>query len=160
MFAFSEDIQTKMIEQWHDSQIRYLALTENKPVEKHGVIENWLHENAQRKLVATPKEVANSKFAKTSYEYLKKYGDCHLIEVKVHTGRSKQIRVHLSDLGCPVVGDRKYGADTLVLRQIRLALHLMEFKHPVKGNLISLKYQPAAKFFNPSITENELYKIL
>ncbi|MDP2722824.1 MAG: RluA family pseudouridine synthase [Bacteroidales bacterium] len=160
LFAFSEDIQAKMIEQWHDSQIRYLALTENKPFEKQGVIENWLHENAQRKLVATPKEVANSKFAKTSFEYLKRYGENHLLELNIHHGRSKQIRAHLSDLDCPVVGDRKYGADTLVLRQIRLALHSLEFKHPVKGNLISLKYQPAAKFFNPSTTENELYKIL
>ena len=160
LFALSEDIQTKMIEQWHDSQISYLALTENKPFEKQGVIENWLHENAQRKLIATPKEVANSKFAKTSFEYIKRYGENHLLELNIHNGRSKQIRVHLADLGCPVVGDRKYGADTLVLRQIRLALHFMELNHPVKGNLISLKYQPSIKFFNPSTTENELYKIL
>jgi len=160
LFARSEEIQQVMISHWHDVNIKYLALTENKPENKQGTIENWLHENAQRKLIATPKEVANSKWAKTSYEYLKKYGDCHLLEMKVHTGRSKQIRVHLADLGCPVVGDRKYGADTLVLRQIRLALHFMELNHPVKGNLISLKYQPSVKFFNPSTTENELYKIL
>ena len=160
LFALSENIQTKMIEQWHDSQMSYLALTENKPFEKQGVIENWLHENAQRKLIATPKEVANSKFAKTSFEYIKRYGENHLLELNIHNGRSKQIRVHLADLDCPVVGDRKYGADTLVLRQIRLALHFMELNHPVKGNQISLKYQPSIKFFNPSITENELYKIL
>ena len=43
-----------------------------------------------------------------------------LLEVDLETGRKNQIRVHLSEMGCPVVGDRRYGADARYERRIRL----------------------------------------
>lgn len=160
LFALSEPIQQKMIRHWHDVSMKYLAITEKKPSPTQGVIENWIHETTLRKLAATKEEVPESKFVKTSYELVRQQGRFFVVEVTVESGKAKQIRLHLSDLGCTIAGDRKYGDNSDVLRQLRLAANFMEFKHPVTGLMVSLSYVPAPKFFSPSNKENELYKIL
>jgi 23S rRNA pseudouridine1911/1915/1917 synthase len=160
LFAKTEEYQTMIKENWQHVIKKYLALTENRPKTDTGFIESWLKDTAEQKVIELKKETADSKFAKTEYTYLRAEKKFHLLEIKLHTGRKNQIRVHLSGIGCPIVGDRKYGASPKPERQIRLAAYYLEFKHPVTGKTVELKYQPAAKFFNPSNKEDEKYKIL
>ncbi len=85
----------------------------------------------------------SGRIAITHYELLEIIGDYSLIRVRIETGRTHQIRVHLSYIGHPVVGDRVYGRkedETLISRQ---ALHSSRlcFLHPVSGKLLDF-YSP------------------
>jgi 23S rRNA pseudouridine1911/1915/1917 synthase len=158
MFAKTEEMQIEMKHIWPDVTKKYMALTEKKPSKTSGVIENWLKDTESQKVKEYNYEISGSKFAKTEYRFIKGEKKYSLIEVTLHTGRKNQIRVHLSGIGCPIVGDRKYGAEPLPVRQIRLAAWSMEFVHPKTGNTMEIKYQPGNQFFNPSQKEDEKYK--
>jgi 23S rRNA pseudouridine1911/1915/1917 synthase len=160
IFAKNELLQIEMKDNWQTVVKKYLALTEHKPQVEKGFIENWLKDGHDQKVIAYPKEVKGSKFAKTEYQYLKAENKFHLMEVILHTGRKNQIRVHLSEIGCPIVGDRKYGAEGTIKRQVRLAAYKLEFNHPVTKENILLEYKPATRFFKPSQSEDENYKII
>lgn len=160
LFAKSEKLQLELIKQWPKVTIKLLALSEGRPLADKGEVSNWLSESSLRTLVSTEKEVAHSHFGKTSYAYIRAEGHYHLLEIQVIEGRNKQIRKHLADLGCPIVGDRKYGANASVKRQLRLSANTMELTHPVTGRLLQLSYQPPKTFFTPSGSANEQYKIL
>ena len=62
------------------------------------------------------------------------------------TGRKNQIRVHLSEMGHPLVGDRRYGADDTIFRRIRLHACYLGFKHPVSGRFLEFE-SPMPKGF-------------
>ena len=68
-----------------------------------------------------------------------KYGDHTLVEVRIKTGRTHQIRVHLSHIGHPIAGDSLYGGRTdLIDRQALHAYHI-EFSHPMSGERVSFE---------------------
>jgi 23S rRNA-/tRNA-specific pseudouridylate synthase len=69
-----------------------------------------------------------------------------LLEIRLETGRKNQIRVQLSSIDCPIVGDRKYGADATFVRQIRLFACSLSFKHPITKKQIKLSL-PMPKTF-------------
>ena len=160
LFARSEKFQARIKEMWPQVTKKYLALTENKPEPPSGIIENWLIDTSMQKVIASEEQVEGSKFAYSEYKYIKKVKNYHLIEIQLHTGRKNQIRVHMAGINCPIVGDRKYGADASVVRQVRLASCSIEFVHPFTQKQVSVKYSPPARFFNPSQKNDEKYKIL
>jgi 23S rRNA pseudouridine1911/1915/1917 synthase len=160
MFAKSESLQDKIKQSWQNVTKRYLALVEGEPSSNSGVIEGWLRENREQRVMVYNKEVEGGKFSKTEYTILRKEGKFNLLEITLHTGRKNQIRAHLSHIGCPIVGDRKYGADGSINRQVRLAAYKLNFTHPESGTQLDLSYMPTARFFRPSSNEDENYKIL
>lgn len=90
------------------------------------------------KRIIVSKETLNSKEAVTFYKVIERFADYTLVELELKTGRTHQIRVHMSELGHPLAGDELYGgtADSLMKRQ---ALHAakIEFFHPVTNQLFS-----------------------
>ena len=158
IFAKSEEVQQQLKINWGNLTKKYLALTEGKPNPESGVIESWLKEGFKYKMKVLNKEVDGAKFAKTEYKFLEQKGKYSLLEIKLHTGRKNQIRAHLSSIKCPIVGDYKYGADSSVKRQIRLVAYFLEFKHPITGHDIKLKYMPKEIFYRPSQFKDENYK--
>jgi 23S rRNA pseudouridine1911/1915/1917 synthase len=159
MFAKSEKLQKQIKDEWQKVTKKYIALTENRPAPSTGIIENWLMDTSARKVIACPKETPGSKYAKTEYAFIRNENPYHLVEITLHTGRKNQIRVHLAGIRCPVVGDRKYGADSTFVRQIRLAAFFLEFQHPVTKKWVSVEYSPSQRFFKPSTASDEKYKI-
>ena len=112
----------------------YWAVVRNQPVPTSGTLNHWLLKNQQKNVVsAYSKEVKGSQHAELSYKLLNKVGDYYLLQVNPLTGRSHQIRVQLSTLGCPIVGDNKYGYPR-GSRKGSICLHArrLQFIHPVK----------------------------
>lgn len=159
IFAKSDEIREKLQENWQNVTKKYLCLTEDRPKDDHGYIESWLVETKNYAVIAYDKEVPNSKYAKTEYQYLRPSGKFHLLEVTLHTGRKNQIRAQLSSIGCPIVGDKKYGANDTYTRQVRLVSFFLQFTHPVTGQFLTFEYKPNPKFYKPSLNGDEHYKV-
>ena len=118
----------------------YWAIVRNKPAKPSGTLVHWLIKNPQKNVV-TPHltEVTGSQRAELSYRLLGELGGYYLIEVDPLTGRSHQIRVQLSTLGCPIVGDNKYGYPR-GSRKGSICLHArrLQFMHPVKKEPVNI----------------------
>jgi len=133
MFARAEFVKEKLQENWKQVSKYYVAQTTAIPEEKSGVIRSWLREEEHMKMVSYEQEVLDSKEAITHYRVLKTMGQYALIEIMLETGRKNQIRIHLSSIGCPIVGDRRYNDDDRTVKSIKLLSYKLEFAHPVNG---------------------------
>jgi len=138
VFAKSETTQEKMKSQWMDTKKLYYALVEGSPEEEKGTIRSWLTEGHDQKVYSV-KVQEGARLAITHYRVMDRAAGYTLLEVGLETGRKNQIRVHLSEMGCPVVGDRRYGADAKYERRIRLHAFYLSFRHPGTGNLVDFK---------------------
>lgn len=156
VFAKSEEVQEKLKENWHRYSKRYLALVENKPKDEKGTISTLLTER-DLKMFVVDKPGPDTKEAITHYSYKERIGKYHLLEVELATGKKNQIRVHLAHIGCPIVGDYKYGAAKTYKRQIRLMATQLFLKHPVNGKDLAFELKPSTIFLHPK-DRDEQYK--
>jgi len=138
LFAKSEKLQEEIKDHWMDTKKLYYALVEGQPKEDKGTIRSWLAEGHDQKVYSV-KVREGAKLGITHYRVMDRTPDYALLEVELETGRKNQIRVHLSEMGCPVVGDRRYGADSQYERRIRLHAFYLSIRHPVTGALIDFK---------------------
>lgn len=135
VFAKSEDAQQKIKDEWRDTEKKYYALVHGKPESPEGTIQNWLMEGRDQR-VRVVRQQEGAKQAVTHYRILKEFPEQTLLEVILETGRKNQIRVHLAEMGCPVVGDWRYGSKDPVKRRIRLHAFYFSIIHPVTGTRI------------------------
>ncbi len=138
LFAKNCDAMEKIKERWKETEKHYIALVEGAPPEKEGTIKSWLIEDKCQKVHST-KETEGAKFSVTHYSAIKNIPGHTLMDITTETGRKNQIRVHLSDIGCPIVGDRKYGASDKFRRRVRLHACSLSFPHPVSGERMTIK---------------------
>ncbi|OFX59105.1 MAG: hypothetical protein A2046_15060 [Bacteroidetes bacterium GWA2_30_7] len=157
IFAKSESTQYQLKENWKNVEKLYYALVEKRPEKDFGTIESWLRDHNDKLTVISGIETPDSKFAITHYKVLKQIGDYFLLEVRLETGRKNQIRVHMADIGCPIVGDYRYGADKKFKRQVRLCAYSLKFPHPKSGKEISVQIKLTKSFLNPE-NNDEKYK--
>ncbi len=118
----------------------YWAVVRQKPVPETGNLMHWLVKNPQKNVTkAHDNEVAGSLRSELNYKMLGELNGYYLIEVDPITGRPHQIRVQLSTLGCPIVGDNKYGYPRGSLKK-SICLHAkrLQFIHPVKKEPIDI----------------------
>jgi 23S rRNA pseudouridine1911/1915/1917 synthase len=133
IFARTAEVKELFQENWKSVNKYYLAQTTAIPEKKEGIIRSWLREEANMKMVSYDREVQGSKEAITEYRVLKTFRSMALLEIKLDTGRKNQIRIHLSSIGCPIVGDRRYNEDGKTVNYIKLLSYKLEFKHLVTG---------------------------
>ena len=116
----------------------YLAVVEGK-VPDEGVFEDYLLkiENENRTIVDK-----NGKYSKLSYKLLSYKDGLSLVRIKLDTGRSHQIRVQFSSRGYALWGDQKYNSKAKVGNQIALWAYEIEFKHPVRDEIVDFKCNP------------------
>ena len=136
LMVYAKDVQTQqsLINSWQQlvSDRRYLALVEGEFEQTRGHIQSWLTED--KKFVTHSSPVDNGgKYAVTHYNVLASSNGYSLVECELETGRKNQIRVHMADLGHPVVGDRKYGSAEDPMRRLGLHAYMLCFTHPVTG---------------------------
>jgi 23S rRNA pseudouridine1911/1915/1917 synthase len=156
LFAKSHDVMETIKENWVKTEKHYYALVEGIPEKAEDTIKSWLIEDKSQKVHST-KDTANAKFAITNYKTIKRLDKLVLLDIKTETGRKNQIRVHLSDIGCPIVGDRKYGASNDYIRRIRLHAYSLSFPHPVDGKMITV-LSPMPEGFLSLKAKDEHYK--
>jgi 23S rRNA pseudouridine1911/1915/1917 synthase len=136
VFALS-NVGKQLEEQFkkHSIKREYTALVEGRVDNEHGTIRKALEkgEFGEGKKV---RESDEGKTAITEYQVEERYADATLLCVRVQTGRTHQIRVHLSGEGFPIIGDKLYHGDVPMKHRFqRQALHarLLGFRHPRTG---------------------------
>jgi 23S rRNA pseudouridine1911/1915/1917 synthase len=132
VFAKNEKVKRRLQEGWKEVEKRYYALVEGTPEKKEDEIRSRLSETKALK-VYIDRHSDRAKLSKTKYRVVKTGHKYSLLDILLETGRKNQIRVHLSDIGHPVAGDKKYGAKTDPLGRLGLHSYLLMFKHPVTG---------------------------
>lgn len=121
VFAKSEKVKRELQENWNSvAYIReYLAIVEGNVKTKKGTIKSYLIEDKTLKVRSTDSKKGS--LAITHYESLASTKAYSLLRIQIETGKKNQIRVGFSDLGYPIVGDKKYGGKKNPLG--RLGLH-------------------------------------
>ncbi|WP_082053605.1 RluA family pseudouridine synthase [Gordoniibacillus kamchatkensis] len=134
MFAKSEQVQQQLQTGWQDvvQERTYVALVEGMVRKPEGRIESWLKETKTLKMYSSP-HPNDGQHAVTHYKTLRANRDFSLLEVQLETGRKNQIRVHLSDIGHPIVGDKKYGSRSRAIGRLGLHARVLAFLHPRTG---------------------------
>ncbi|MDO4214782.1 MAG: RNA pseudouridine synthase [Bacteroidales bacterium] len=131
MFAKDEKTQNTFRDYWHQIVYdrRYVAVVEGEMEKDNGTIRTFLNEEG---MVVTSSPVDNGgRQAITHYRTLRRGNGYSLVEFQLETGRKNQIRVHMKELGHPIVGDRRYGAQTDPLGRLCLHAYKLFFTHPV-----------------------------
>ena len=125
LFAKNQEMKEALQEDWEDLVDRRvsLAAVEGRPPEERGTVKSFLRETSTH-LVYSGAPGNGAREAVTHYEVLARGTGCTLLSVALDTGRKNQIRVHMQDLGCPVLGDKKYGGRAGDMG--RLGLHARE----------------------------------
>lgn len=135
VFAKSEEVKTYLQSEWSTFNKTYYAVVHGHLPKQEGIISSYLVEQGIFKMysASNPEQKKQGKLSKTEYKVIKQNDTHSLVELNILTGRKHQIRVHLADKGCPVVGDKKYGNDGKGEKgEKRLALHAakLNIKHP------------------------------
>lgn len=143
-FALDDEARVAMeaLFRRHAIERDYVALLCAAPSPPAGRIESNLREGADGVVRVVTR---GGEIAVTHYETLGRRGRCTLVKCRLETGRRNQIRAHMAALGCPVVGDRKYGyrprADEHFAR-VMLHSWRMRFVHPILGGTIDVSVLP------------------
>jgi len=136
VLAKSESAKIFLQGHWQETDKRYLAVVHGSLAPKAGTISSYLAENRAFTVYSTP-DPALGKLSSTEYTVLKENRGLSLLEIHLLTGRKHQIRVHLSEKGHPVVGDRKYGKGNDVSGTLALHARSISFTHPVTGKRLT-----------------------
>jgi 23S rRNA pseudouridine1911/1915/1917 synthase len=132
VFAKTPAAKAVLQKGWEQVEKTYEAVVEGELAEEAGVFDSHLDESNIMRVRSAPAG-EGTRHARTGYRVLKRGGKCTLVELTLETGRRHQIRVHLADAGCPIVGDPKYGAKTDPAKRLALHATALRFPHPVSG---------------------------
>lgn len=140
VFARNSKAAKRLCEQFqtHDVKKVYYAVTEGVVKIKSQTLTNYLKKDEKENIVKiVPMSEKGAKKAELEYTYLEDNGKQSLLEVVIKTGRSHQIRLQLSNIGYPLVGDVKYGKQKGQTQKLGLWAGKLSFKHPTtKENLV------------------------
>ena len=145
VIAIDDDAYYGLVKQFSERTInrRYLALISGNPLKNEGEIINPIGRsiNDRKKMSVKTKK---GKEALTKWKVIERYNGASLIETRLGTGRTHQIRVHLSSIGHPVLGDSLYGKKTFIqigklkipLQRQMLHAETLGFTHPINNQYL------------------------
>ncbi len=132
----------------------YLCITVGVPPKKHDIITAYLKKNSEENTVAvTDRKTSANKTIVTEYTILKTDEKLSLLEIKLHTGRTHQIRAHMAHIGCPLLGDGKYGINRInkEYKINRQTLYSYKLKFSFSSDGGCLEYLNGKEFRVPNI---------
>lgn len=139
IIAKNDDSHLKLTEMFKNKTISktYLAICKGNFKDKSGRIENLIGRNPKdRKKMAVVEK--NGKTAISNYEVISEVDGYSLVRVKIETGRTHQIRVHMKYLNHPILGDAVYGRASKLSSRQMLHAYKLEFIHPVNGKKLEI----------------------
>lgn len=139
LFARSARARDRLQASWEAVSKTYLAVTEGVPRPAEGAVENHLLEGGNLRVRPAAEDAPGAKRAASRYRVLGSHDGRALVAVELLTGRKHQIRVHLAGLGCPVAGDRDYGATLDPVGRVCLHAWRIAFDHPVTGRRVEVE---------------------
>ena len=136
VLLFARDPETKALFQsrWNEIVLHrgYQAVVEGRPPQDQDTIRSHLVETKTH-LSFSGRPGPGAKEAITHYQ-VRRWGNGYsLLDLSIDTGRKNQIRVHMKELGCPIAGDKQYGAHTNPIGRLCLHAGLLVFRHPATG---------------------------
>lgn len=145
MFCKNEKIRDKMQDNWNTivKKRGYMAIVDGK-MSGNGTIHTYLMENKQQFVYSAKNN--QGKEAITHYSVIKNNSNYSLVQIFIDTGRRNQIRVHLSEKGYPIVGDKKYKCKSNPIKRLCLHANILEFIHPVTKKLVHLESNIPTEF--------------
>jgi 23S rRNA pseudouridine1911/1915/1917 synthase len=146
LFARTSKAAARLSEQFRSGKARktYWGIGGGAPAAESGVVEHWLLKDGERNLVRVVDEgTAGAKLASTSWRVLARGEGRTLFEFHPRTGRAHQLRLAAASLGCPLLGDRKYGGEPRG-EELGIALHALrlEIAHPTRGEALVFESPP------------------
>ncbi|MDO4605521.1 MAG: RluA family pseudouridine synthase, partial [Helcococcus sp.] len=148
IIALHEDSMLKLKEMFKNREIikKYRAIVLGKMQEKEGIIEGYITRSTKNRKLMTLSD--DGKYSKTTYE-LKEYNNgFSYVELNLHTGRTHQIRVHLSSIGHPILGDKDYNSakTKFNINKQLLQAYYLEFHHPISCELMKFEINQYPEF--------------
>ncbi|WP_067725294.1 RluA family pseudouridine synthase [Oceanobacillus damuensis] len=152
MFAKSEQVKRKLQDNWKEivKERTYVALVEGQVMKEKGYISSWLRESKTR-LMYSSQTPNDGMHAITHYTRIQSNEEFSLLEVQLETGRKNQIRVHMQDMGHPVVGDKKYGSKRRnAIGRLGLHAKVLSFNHPATNKFMRFEADVPSSFLAKS----------
>ncbi|MFA6925228.1 MAG: RluA family pseudouridine synthase [Bacteroidales bacterium] len=148
LFARTSKALSRLTKMFHDKEIKktYWAVVRNKPPEQHGRLIDFIKKYEEKNISKVyAQQIEGAVLAELTYEVIKNIVGYYLLEIDLLTGRHHQIRAQLANIGCPIIGDNKYGYPR-ANRDYSINLHArsIEFIHPVKKEFIKIIAEPPA----------------
>lgn len=141
---------------------RYLALLSAVPPQTEATLEDYIVKNGRTNTsrICTP-DTPGGKPARLHYKVLSTQDACALAGIILDTGRHHQIRVQMAHIGCPIVGDRKYGQSSHgshppMSGQLRLYASSLSFLHPATGEPLTFHHTPDIPLGNLHVPWSEI----
>lgn len=144
LFAKNEEVKNILQNNWdiYAVERNYVAVVEGKLKKKEDTLKNHLSENSVHHVFIS----SNGKLAVTKYKVLSESKSYSLLDIEIFTGRKNQIRAQLSNIGNPIVGDKKYGARTNPLRRVLLHANKLVLRHPITNELMTFTSKVPIEF--------------
>ena len=147
VYAKSSKSAARLSEQMQngDFEKKYAAVLAGELKTKRATLTNYLKKNPINNMVyVCPPVTEGAKFAELEYDVLEEKSGLTLALIKLHTGRSHQIRVQMANVGAPVYGDMRYGGEKAKKGKLALWAVSLSFTHPVSKERLCFKIQPPA----------------
>ncbi|HSO85365.1 MAG TPA: RluA family pseudouridine synthase [Draconibacterium sp.] len=136
IFAKTEAVKRFLQDNWKEFSKKYVAVVHGQLFEKEGIITSYLVENSANRMYSV-NNPEKGKFSKTGYKVLKENSKFSLLEINLFTGTKNQIRVHFSEKGHPVAGDKIYGVPEKGIKRLALHSALLTIIHPFSGKTMT-----------------------
>lgn len=148
VFAKHAAAKTALMSAWNASvdERSYVALVEGTLPSAEGTLDTWLSETDPYLVREVPAGTAGSLRAITRYRVVAQGDGLSLVELSLETGRRHQIRAQLAGAGCPVAGDKRYGARRDPLGRLGLHAAVLSIRRPSGGEPLRLECPPPATF--------------
>lgn len=145
IFAKNENAKRYLQDEWQGFEKKYYAVVQGTLPEKEGIITSYLVENSVHRMYSVS-DPEKGKLARTGYKVLKESSKYSLLEIDLLTGRKNQIRVHFSEKGYPVAGDKKYGIKEKGIKRLTLHAAYLTITHPHTKEKMTFKAEVPAYF--------------
>ena len=145
VFAKSSKAAARLSEQIRegDFEKRYYAVVCGVPEKDQATLIHYVKKNAVNNMVyVTAPTVVGAKRAELNYRVLEALSDSALVDVRLYTGRSHQIRVQMNAIGCPVYGDMRYGGEKAKKGYLALWAYYLAFSHPISKERLVFRVEP------------------